>query len=204
VQKSFLADAGTEMSAGIERFLSMIGVDRANFVGSSLGGYLAQNVALRSPEMVEQLVIANGFCDVRPVIEKLPPISAVAATDAAQLVGQNLQSLLAMAAADEGQVRLKAVVKALVGAMQTLENYESRLLLMMGAYPLAAPSIAPERAMIIDDDHDPLLPPEMRDAVRDRFKRSEQHAIDGGGHLPAIQRPAQFADLLRRRLVRDA
>jgi pimeloyl-ACP methyl ester carboxylesterase len=58
--------------------------------------------------------------------------------------------------------------------------------------------------MPIDDDHDPMLPPDMRDAVRAQFRRSEQHAIDGGGHLPAIQRPARFADLLRRRLVRDA
>jgi pimeloyl-ACP methyl ester carboxylesterase len=44
----------------------------------------------------------------------------------------------------------------------------------------------------------------MRDAVRERFAQSEQHPIDGGGHLPAIQRPAIFADLLRRRFIGDA
>jgi maspardin len=194
----------TEMSASIERFMNAIGVDRANVVGSSLGGYLAQSVALRSPEMVDQLVIANGFIDVSTFVQRLPPAATVQNADAARLVEQNLRPLFAMPAADAGQVRLKAVVKALVGPMQTLENYKSRLLLVMGAYPLAAPSIPSERVMIIDDDHDPMLPPDMRDAVRARFRRSEQHAIDGGGHLPAIQRPAQFADLLRRRLVRDA
>jgi pimeloyl-ACP methyl ester carboxylesterase len=44
----------------------------------------------------------------------------------------------------------------------------------------------------------------MRDAVRKRFARSEQHSIDGGGHLPAVQRPARFAELLTQRLIADA
>ena len=193
----------TEISSDLVDFLRAIGVARANFVGSSLGGYLAQSVALRSPEMVEQLVIANGFIDVSTFVEKLPPAATVAATDAAKLVEQSLQPLLAMPAFDEGQVRLKTALKALVGVVQTLENFKSRLLLAMGAPQLAVPSIPPERVMIIDDDHDPMLPPEMREAVRKRFRRSEQHAIDGGGHLPAIQRPAHFADLLWRRLARD-
>jgi maspardin len=193
----------TEISSDLVAFLRAIGVARANFVGTSLGGYLAQSVALRSPGIVDQLVIANGFIDVSTFVEKLPPAAAVRETDAVQLVEQNLQPLLAMPAFDEGQVRLKTVLKALVGVVQTLENFKSRLLLAMGAPRLAVPSIPAERVMIIDDDHDPILPPEMRDAVRKRFRRSEQHAIDGGGHLPAIQRPAQFVDLLRRRLVRD-
>ncbi|MDB5408098.1 MAG: hypothetical protein JWL84_3010 [Rhodospirillales bacterium] len=192
------------MTAGIGRFLRTIGVARAHLVGSSLGGYLAQSFALRSPDMAEQMVIANGFFEVEAFIAKLPPMATVAEMDASTLVEQNLGPLLATPASDKGQVRMKAIVKGLVGPIQTLENYKSRVLLMMGAHSLAAPTIPSRRVMIIDDDHDPMLPRAMRDAVRDRFKRSEHHAIDGGGHLPAIQRPAQFADLLRRRLARDA
>ena len=193
----------TEISSDLVDFLRAIGVARAKFVGSSLGGYLVQSVALRSPETVDQLVIANGFIEVSAFVEKLPPAATVAKTDAAQLVEQSLQPLLAMPAFDEGQVRLKSVLEALVGVVQTLENFKSRLLLAMGAPELAVPSIPADRVMIIDDDRDPMLSPKMREAVRRRFRRSEQHDIDGGGHLPAIQRPAQFADLLWRRLARD-
>src|ERR1700704_3929834 len=101
----------TEITSDLVDFLRGIGVVRASFVGSSLGGSLVQSVALRSPEMVDQLVIANGFIDVSAFVESLPPAATVAATDAAKLVGQSLQPLLAMPAFDEGQVRLKTVLE---------------------------------------------------------------------------------------------
>jgi pimeloyl-ACP methyl ester carboxylesterase len=193
-----------EMDSAMAHLLDALDITRVNLVGSSLGAYLAQSFALSFPDLVDQLVIANGFVDVGPFVSKLPPASTFSKMDAATLVEQNLRPLLESPSCDEGQVRLKAAVKALVGSAQTLENYKSRLLLMMSAPPLAAPPISPERVMIIDDDHDPILPAPMRDAVRERFARSEQHTIDGGGHLPAIQRPAIFADLLRRRFIGDA
>ena len=193
-----------EIRAGLAGLLSKLGIRRANLLGSSLGGYLAQSFALLHPDNVAQLVIANGFIDVAPFTITLPPASTVAAMDAAELVQQNLRALFAIPSRSEGEVRLKAAVKTLVGPAQTLENYKSRVLLMMGAPPLAEAPIAPERVMIIDDDHDPLLLPAMRDAVRKRFARSEQHSIDGGGHLPAVQRPARFAELLTQRLITDA
>jgi pimeloyl-ACP methyl ester carboxylesterase len=193
-----------QIRAGLAGLLSKLGIRRTNILGSSLGGYLAQSFALLHSDNVAQLVIANGFIDVAAFIITLPPASTVAAMDAADLVQQNLRALFAMPNRSEGEARLKAAVKALVGPAQTLENYKSRVLLMMGAQPLAEAPIAPERVMIIDDDHDPLLLPAMRDAVRKRFARSEQHSIDGGGHLPAVQRPARFAELLTQRLITDA
>jgi maspardin len=189
---------------GLAGFLSKLAIRRANILGSSLGGYLAQSFALLHSNNIVQLVIANGFIDVAPFTITLPPVSIIAAMDAAELVQQNLRALLAIPNRSEGEVRLKAAVKALVGPAQSLENYKSRVLLMMGAQPVAEAPIEPERVMIIDDDHDPLLLPAMRDAVRKRFARSEQHSIDGGGHLPAVQRPARFAELLTPRLIADA
>jgi maspardin len=193
-----------QIRAGLAGLLTKLGIRRANILGSSLGGYLAQSFALFHSDIVAQLVIANGFIDVSAFTSTLPPASTVAAMDAVELVQQNLRVLFAIPNRSEGEVRLKAAVKALVGPAQTLENYKSRVLLMMGAQPLAEAPIAPERVMILDDDHDPLLLPAMRDAVRKRFASSEQHSIDGGGHLPAVQRPALFAELLTQRLIADA
>ncbi len=191
------------MVAETAGFLAALNTPRVNLVGSSLGGYLAQKFALDFPDQVEQLVIANGFFDIEPFKSNVPPVSSLAEMDAAAIVEKNVGELLSSPSLDDGQVRLKAAVKALVGPTQTLENYKSRLLLMMNATPLAAPPISPERVMIIDDDRDPMIPLAMRYAVRERFAQSEQHSIDGGGHLPAIQRPTIFADLLLRRFMAD-
>lgn len=193
-----------QMRAGLAGFLSRLDIRRTNILGASLGGYLAQSFALLHSDNIAQLVIANGFIDVSAFTITLPPTSTFAAMDAAELVQQNVGALLADPNRTEGEVRLKAAVKALVGPAQTLENYKSRFLLMMGVPPLAEAPIAPERVMIIDDDNDPMILPEMRGAVRKRFARSEHHSIVGGGHLPAVQRPALFAELLTQRLIADA
>lgn len=184
-----------EMVAAIAGFLQALNTPRANIVGSSLGGYLAQMFALHFPDRIEQLVIANSFFDAEPFVSTAPPASSFAEMDAAVIVEKNIGELLNSPSLDDGQVRLKASVRALVGPAQTLENYKSRLLLMMGATPLAMLPISPERVMIIDDDHDPMILPAMRAAVRERFAQSEQHPIDGGGHLPAIQRPTIYRRL---------
>ena len=194
----------TAMVAGTADLLTALNLPRVNLIGSSLGGYLAQKFALDFPDRVEQLAIANGFIDIEPFRATAPSASSIAGMDAAALVAKNVGELLDSPSSDDGQVRLKAAVKALVGPAQTLENYKSRMLLMMSATPLAAPPISPDRVTIVDDDRDPMIPPAMRAAVRERFARSEQHAIDGGGHLPAIQRPTIFTDILRRRMMTDA
>ncbi len=187
-----------EMVSAMTEFIKSFGMARVNVVGSSLGAYLAQSFALHCPDLVDKLAIANGFIDVSPFLEKSPPASRFRELDAAAIVRENIDLLLKVPSEDDGQIRMKAAVKALVGPMQTLENYKSRLLLMLEAPLLAAPAIAPQRVAIFDDDRDPMLPPAMRNPVRECFAQSEQHSIDGGGHLPSIQRPTIFADLLLR------
>jgi maspardin len=188
-----------EMTAATAAFVESLALPRLHLLGSSLGGYLVQALALARPQLAEQIVIANGFYDPAPFLAKQPPASAIAGTDASELAERNLRELHDGVDADVGEISLAAAMRALVGPVQTFENYKSRLLLMMDAPPLDKPSIEDERVMLIDNDNDPLILPEMRNALRRRFARAERHSIDDGGHLPAIQRPRRFADLLRRR-----
>lgn len=194
-----LEDVST-MTTATAAFLDVMGLQRVHILGASLGGYLAQAFALAHPERVDQLLIANGFYDPRPFLSKLPPSATFAAMSAQSLVSKNLASLLAVPADDPGVASLQAIMTALVGPVQSLTNYKSRLLLLMGAAPLDRPPIEDSRVMLIDDDQDPMVPAEMRNALRSRYANAERHAVTGGGHMPAIQRPAEFAELVRRRL----
>jgi maspardin len=194
-----LDDVG-KMTAATAAFLDALHLDRVHILGASLGGYLAQAFALAYPGRVDQLLIANGFYDPRPFISKLPPAATFAAMDADSLVRKNLAPLLEAPADDPGVASLQAIVAALVGPVQRPTNYKSRLLLLMGAEPLDRPQIPDSRVMVIDDDQDPMVPAEMRNALRSRYANAELHAVTGGGHMPAIQRPAEFAELVGRRL----
>jgi maspardin len=190
----------SSMTTATAAFLDALGLERVHILGASLGGYLAQAFALAHPQRVEQLLIANGFHDPRPFLSRLPPAAKLAAMDAESLVSKTLAPLLAAPTGDPGVARLQAIMTALVGPVQSLTNYKSRLLLLMGAAPLDRPAIPDSRVMLIDDDCDPMVPAEMRNALRSRYANAERHAVTGGGHMPAIQRPAEFAELIGRRL----
>jgi maspardin len=194
-------DDVSAMTAATAAFLDTLGLQRVHILGASLGGYLAQAFALAHPERVDQLLIANGFHDPRPFQSKLPSLATFAAMDVDTLVRKNLAPLLEAPADDPGAASLQAVVAALVGPVQSLSNYKSRLLLLMGAGQLERPPIPDSRVMVIDDDRDPMVPAEMRNALRSRYANAERHAVTGGGHMPAIQRPAEFAELVGRRLA---
>jgi maspardin len=188
------------MTAATAAFLDALGLQRVHILGASLGGYLAQAFALAHPERVDQLLIANGFYDPQPFLAKLPSAATFAAMNADSLVRKNLAPLLEAPADDPGVASLQAIMAALVGPVQSLTNYKSRLLLLMGAEPLDRPAIPDSRVMLIDDDQDPMIPAEMRNALRSRYTTAELHTVIGGGHMPAIQRPAEFAELVGRRL----
>ncbi len=181
-------------------FVDALGFTRINLLGSSLGGYLVQAVALAQPRRVDQLIIANGFYDPAPFQKSLPPVSVLASTGAAALVDKGLESILETPDDDPGRVELKTAMQALVGPVQSVENYRSRSLLLASAGALDRPDIPDERVMVIDDDHDPMMPAAMRNALRARYAHAEQHPIEGGGHLPAVQRPQEFASLVASRL----
>jgi maspardin len=182
------------------QFLDALGFTRINLLGSSLGGYLVQAVALAQPGRINQLIIANGFYDPAPFQKSLPPVSVLASTPAAGLVQKGLKSMLETPDDDPGHVALKTVMQALVGPVQPVENYRSRTLLLASAGALERPNVPDERVMVIDDDRDPMMPAAMRNALRKRYAQAEQHRIEGGGHLPAIQRPQEFASLVASRL----
>ncbi len=49
------------LARGVLAILKEEGVDMVNLVGSSLGGYLAQYIVTRYPEVVEKAVFGNTF-----------------------------------------------------------------------------------------------------------------------------------------------
>ena len=49
------------MRDGILAVLDDEGIERAHVVGSSLGGYIAQNLLVHAPERIDRVVFANTF-----------------------------------------------------------------------------------------------------------------------------------------------
>src|SRR6202035_6009646 len=108
--------------------------------------------------------------------------------------------MLVPLATEPGQMAHKALMRAQVGPVQTASAYKSRFMALLRADAIPRIPIATGDIVLIDDDRDPMIPPGMRAAMRDRYAGAEHRMIAGGGHMPAVQRPRTVERILR---VRD-
>jgi maspardin len=185
-------------------FMDALGIDRADLFGSSLGGYFAQVFALRHPDRVGQIFLANAFYDPAPFLAGMPPSAQFADMPAETLMAQTMKTMLDPPATEPGQMALQAVMRAQVGPVQTASAYKSRFMALLRAHRIPRIPIVIGDIVLIDDDRDPMIPPGMRVAMRDRYAGAEHHMIAGGGHMPAIQRPRAVERILRVREHRYA
>ncbi len=194
-----IVDAAAMADAQAE-FLLSLAIQKVDLFGSSLGGYLAQVFCIRHPDMVGQMFLANTFTDPRPFLAKAPSSNTVAAQAAEEVVASNLAPVLTIHPTDEGQVAMQAVMRALVGPVQTADEYKARLITLLESRPIERMPVSNDRVILIDDDADPSILPEMRALIRGRYGTAWHYMIAGGGHLPAIQRPLGVVSVLLERL----
>jgi pimeloyl-ACP methyl ester carboxylesterase len=197
-----IVDAAAMADAQAE-FLLTLAIQKIDLFGSSLGGYLAQVFCNRHPDMVGQLFLANSFTDPRPFLAKAPSSNTVAEQAAEAVVAFNLAPVLTADPTDAGQVALQTVMRALVGPVQTADEYKARLITLLESRPIDRIPVSDDRVVLIDDDADPSILPEMRALIRERYGSARHYMIAGGGHLPAIQRPLSVVSVLLDRLGRD-
>jgi hypothetical protein len=74
---------------------------------------------------------------------------------------------------------------------------------LLESRPIDRMPVSDDRVILIDDDADPSILPEMRALTRGRYGSAWHYTIDGGGHLPAIQRPQSVVSVLLDRIGRD-
>lgn len=181
------------------RVLDHFGVARASIVGLSMGGRIAREVALRAPDRVDRLVLANttpGFSSLsadeqrRFVESRAAPIRAGApvATIAREMAPRLLHR-------DADAATIEAVI-AMMSALHP-ESYIKTVEASV-AQDRAAP-IESIRAptLVITSDADPLYPRAISEDMARRIPGARLVVIERAGHLSNIERPLAFNRALR-------
>jgi hypothetical protein len=81
---------------------------------------------------------------------------------------------------------LKRVQLDLIGEKQSAANLQARMLAVQLAQPVPPLTIPPGNIAVIDCDNDPVIPPAVRAAVRERYAGAGYFNIAGGSHHPYI------------------
>jgi pimeloyl-ACP methyl ester carboxylesterase len=179
-------DAAPVLADAVVALADALGLERFDLVGTSLGGYIAQWVALRHAPRLHRVVLGNTFCD---------PTPAQSPDKLAALEGRSAQEIHAevlgrMQALPEGE--FKALQLELVGRCQTPELMRARMLAVQRATPLPSLALNDAQLLIVECDNDPLIPAPMRAALRAAHPGAQSVVVEGGGHYPFLLRAETY------------
>ncbi|RZL94490.1 MAG: alpha/beta fold hydrolase [Variovorax sp.] len=169
--------------------------EQVHFVGLSMGGMTAQALAVRRPELLRSVVIANSTAHY----PDQAPWRARAQTVASQGVGAIAQGAVSrwLTPAWVSTYEGKAAAEALQGTLERTDaagyiascNAVAAIDFRESNRRVAVPTL------VIGGTQDEATPMEMSQAIANAIPGSQLVAIDAA-HLSAVERPAEFSALL--------
>ena len=179
-----------EMADDAAGLLDALGVKRAHIMGSSMGGYIAQELALRHPEKVVGLVLGCTHCGRPHVVEPAPEVLAMIAPD----VGVGLDAREAMRRSWGAQYTpefiaasrdfLESVIDRVLAhptPVATRSRQMEAIRAWKGSHDRLRTMTAP--TLIITGEHDVLIVPENARILHQRIAGSRLHVIKDAAHV---------------------
>ena len=172
--------------------LDGLGLRRASVVGVSLGGWIAAEIAIRYPERIDRLVLADAFglwLDEYPIPDFVPSIADPAALRPlvfADPKGPMADLLLPTKPSDEVRATIARAAAATARLGAPAGMYDPKLVrrLRRATCP----------ALVVWGDRDPLLPLAYAEAWRDRLPNAELQVLQNCGHLPHFEQEDRFVE----------
>jgi 3-oxoadipate enol-lactonase len=190
-----------EMAADAAGLLEALDVDSAHVMGISMGGMIAQELALANPERLRTLTLGCTFCGgegsvvtSQAVLQRLTEAMASGDRERALRVGFEVNVSAAYAADDAAYERFLEIanrravaVPVVLAQMQACLAHDTNERLPGIAIP----------TLVMHGTEDQLLPVENGRLIAARIPGSQLEIFDGVGHLFFWEQPERAAELVR-------
>jgi 3-oxoadipate enol-lactonase len=190
------------MAADLEVLLDALEVESAPVVGWSMGGFVAQRLAARSPERVAALALLST--------DPGGPDSAAAApetwsrlTDQSGTTREQASRLISLLFPAELAVEIDRQFGEVVAAAraglspEALCAQEAAMEVWHGAAPAAADKGEAPPALVIHGDLDVVIPVANADALAARWPGARVEIFSGCAHAVMAQEPQRAVELIR-------
>jgi pimeloyl-ACP methyl ester carboxylesterase len=188
------------MAIDLEALLNARGIERLPVAGWSMGGFIAQALAVRAPQRVEALVLLStdaGGPDAVPadpgIWPKLTDQSGTPREQATRLISLLFPAPLAgeidrQFGNDVAAARAELSPAALSAQEAAMDAWHAE------RQPAPAADSLP--VLIACGSEDVVIPPQNSEILGNRWPGSRVERFDGGGHAFMAQKPERVADLI--------
>jgi len=166
--------------------LAALGIDRAHVMGVSLGGMIAQELALRHPGRVERLVLActspGGKAAVRPSDEALSAFTRSAEGRPEEDLRRMIPFLYTERFAREHPGEIESFIARRLLYPTSPEGHAAQLAAAVGHAAGDGLSAVRARTLVIAGTEDRLVPPENSQRIADRIPGAKLVLLPGAPH----------------------
>lgn len=199
------------LGRGVLAILEALGESRpAHLVGNSLGGAVSLQILGSAPDRVASVVLVNsgGFGpEVTYLLRMLavPGLGKLILRRPSRLGSRHIERALYASKSHATPARVAHALK--LGREPEAAAFMAELSLGLGTIRgvsepwrrelLDAARQAPRPILIVWGDRDRILPPKHFAVAKRTFPAARSHLFPGTGHMPQIERPREFAELVR-------
>ena len=187
------------MSKGALAVLDEVRVEKANVVGTSLGGYLAQYLVATHPERVERVVFANTFPPNDILAAKNGKLIKILPFLPAWLVMKTFRGSIEnniYPASGYSELVLAYMLEQTYGRMSKAQ-VTARAKAVIEPFQPPDPDAAGISVMIIEADNDPLVEATLREQLKQTYPSARVETLHAVGHFPYLNDPETYTALLR-------
>lgn len=190
-----------ELAADAAGLLTALGIDSAHVVGISMGGMVAQELALAHPEMIRTLTLACTYCGgegssltTPEVLQKLT--EAMMSGDRERALRAGFEANISPELADDESLYARLLqigneravaVPVIMAQMQACMAHDTSARLSELNMP----------TLVIHGTEDQMLPVANGRLIASRIGGSQLEILDGAGHLFFWEQPGRSAELVR-------
>ena len=198
-----------ELAADAAGLLDELGIASAHVYGVSMGGMIAQEVALRFPERVRGLVLGctspGGPRSVRPTVRELRVVASAAASAPRSPVDGTLAAVLFSERfrRDEPE-RARFLLEHFRRHLPAAQGVAAQLLASVFHDTVSRLDQVQAPTLVLHGERDVMAPLDNARMLAERIPNAELAIVPGAGHAYALERPDVSFDLFASWYARHA
>ena len=185
-----------DMAADTTALMEAVGIKNAHVLGFSMGGMVAQEMALNYPEKVNGLILVATDCGVTQRIKARPEVSRLFS----EMVSQGTaEAKLAAAACLYAKQTFESKMDVIERYNEVSMRFPASTDMMARQWEAVTQHDACSRlqnisspTLTLTGSEDVLIPPENAKIMADMIPDARTKTITDGGHLVPIEQPQQF------------